>query len=172
MRVISGKYKGKKLKYNIKGTRPTMDRIKESMFALIQNYVKDSIVLDLFSGSGSLGIEALSNGSSKCYFIDNNKEAIKIINENLKSIDNSIVINDDYLHFIKNITEKFDIIFLDPPYHDNIIEEAINNIIKYNILNEDGIIVCEVEQDFKFDLKVIKEKKYGNKKIKVLKKIS
>ncbi len=172
MRVISGKYKGKKLKYSIEGTRPTMDRIKESMFALIQNYVKDSIVLDLFSGSGSLGIEALSNGSCKCYFIDNSKKAIKIINENLKNIDNSIVINDDYIRFIKNTNEKFDIIFLDPPYHENIIEKAINNIIKYNILNEDGIIVCETEQDFKYNLKLIKEKNYGNKKIKVLKKIS
>ena len=79
MRVISGKYRGKNLLgFNIDGTRPTMDRVKESLFATIQINIKDSIVLDLFAGSGSLGIEALSNGASKCYFNDINKECIKI----------------------------------------------------------------------------------------------
>ena len=80
MRVISGKYKGKNLiGFNIDGTRPTMDRVKESLFGIIQNYIKDSIVLDLFAGSGSLGIEALSNGASSCYFFDNNIELVNII---------------------------------------------------------------------------------------------
>ena len=80
MRVISGKYKGKKLDgFNIEGTRPTMDRVKESMFALIQNEIKDAICLDLFAGSGSLGIEALSNGAKKCYFVDKNQIAIETI---------------------------------------------------------------------------------------------
>ena len=73
MRVISGKYKGKNLiGFNIDGTRPTMDRVKESLFGMIQNHIKNSVVLDLFAGSGSLGIEAISNGAAKCYFIDNN----------------------------------------------------------------------------------------------------
>ena len=72
MRIISGKYKNKKLiGFDIEGTRPTMDRVKESVFGMIQNYLKNSVVLDLFAGSGSIGIEALSNGSSKCYFVDN-----------------------------------------------------------------------------------------------------
>ncbi len=80
MRVISGKYKGKKLiGFDIDGTRPTMDRVKESLFGIIQNKIKDSIVLDLFAGSGSLGIEALSNGAKMCYFVDNNIELINII---------------------------------------------------------------------------------------------
>ena len=83
MRVISGKYKGKNLiGFDIDGTRPTMDRVKESLFAMIQGYIKNSVALDLFAGSGSLGIEALSNGASGCYFVDNNKELIDIIKQN------------------------------------------------------------------------------------------
>ena len=97
MKIISGKSRGRSLKgINIEGTRPTMDRVKESMFASIQNYIKDSIVLDLFAGSGSLGIEALSNGAETCYFVDNNKIAIDTINKNINGIDNTIVLKKDY----------------------------------------------------------------------------
>lgn len=170
MRVISGIYKGRKLEYNIDGTRPTMDRIKESMFALIQDYIKDSIVLDLFAGSGSLGIEALSNGCKKCYFVDKNKEAIKIINNNLKEIDNAIVINNDCFNALNDFKEKFDIILLDPPYHESLISKVINKIVEYDLLNEDGIIVCEVEEDFECNLDLIKDKQYGEKKIRIYKK--
>ena len=89
MRVISGKYKGKVLKgFGFDGTRPTMDRVKESLFAIIQNKINESICLDLFAGSGSLGIEALSNGAAFCYFSDNNKAIIDILEFNLKNIDN------------------------------------------------------------------------------------
>ena len=96
MRVISGKYKGRILEgFDIKGTRPTMDRVKESMFASIQLYLKDSICLDLFAGSGSLGIEALSNGAKKCYFVDNNKIAIEKIKKNTLGIDNKEIIQKD-----------------------------------------------------------------------------
>ena len=99
MRVISGKYRGRNIKgFDIDGTRPTMDRVKESIFSTIQNYISESIVLDLFSGSGNLGIEAISNGSKSCYFIDNNSEAIKVINENINSlkIDNAYTKKCDY----------------------------------------------------------------------------
>ena len=88
MRVISGKYKGKNFEgFNINGTRPTMDRVKESLFGTIQNYLKDSIALDLFAGSGSLGIEALSNGAKTCYFVDNGREIKKILQKNLVGIE-------------------------------------------------------------------------------------
>ena len=83
MRVISGKYKGRKLKgFDILGTRPTMDRVKESLFGIIQNYITDKTCLDLFAGTGALGIEALSMGAKECYFVDNNSEAIHILKEN------------------------------------------------------------------------------------------
>jgi 16S rRNA (guanine(966)-N(2))-methyltransferase RsmD len=151
MRVISGKYKGKKLDgFDIEGTRPTMDRVKESLFGSIQNYVKDSIVLDLFAGSGSLGIEALSMGANKCYFVDNNKIVINVLNKNLNGIDNYEVIKNDYkeaLNYFKKNNIKFDLILLDPPYKFNLINSCIELIHEYDLLNEGGIIVCEFENE-------------------------
>lgn len=171
MRIISGKYKGRNIKgYDIDGTRPTMDRVKESLFGIIQNYIPNSVCLDLFAGSGSLGIEAISNGAKVCYFNDSNKEMIKILNENLKGIDNSIIFNKEYDKFLNEIDEKFDVIFLDPPYKMNLISSSIDIIIKRNLLKEDGIIICEYEtEEIECNLKLIKEKKYGSKKIKIYK---
>ena len=173
MRVISGKYKGKNiLGFNIDGTRPTMDRVKESMFASIQSYVKDAVTLDLFAGSGALGIEALSNGASKCYFVDNNKIAINTINKNIDGIDNCVVLNKDYkdaLKYFKDNNIKFDLILLDPPYKHNLLNEAIKLIEEYDLLR--GILVCEVE-DYEIitNYDLIKEKKYGSKEVKVYEK--
>lgn len=170
MRVISGKYKGKILQgFNIEGTRPTMDRVKESVFGSIQSYLKDSICLDLFAGSGSLGIEALSNGASKCYFVDCNKEILKILENNLNNVEHSYIIKGKYdiaLEKLKN--EKFDIIFLDPPYKYNLITPSINYIIKNDMLNNNGLIICEYEtEDINCNLSIIKEKKYGFKNIRI-----
>lgn len=168
MRVISGKYKGKNLKgFDIDGTRPTMDRIKENMFALIQDYVPDSVVLDLFAGSGSLGIEALSRGAKECYFIDHNPIAIKTINDNVKSIDGAHVIKSSYEEALNNFNVKFDIIILDPPYKDNIISEIIDLIDKKNLLNENGLIVCETDYPLEINRKVYKVRKYGQKYIQI-----
>lgn len=171
MRIISGKYKGRNIKgYDIDGTRPTMDRVKESLFGIIQNYIPNSVCLDLFAGSGSLGIEAISNGAKVCYFNDFNKEMIKVLNENLKGMDNGIIFNKKYDKFLNEIDEKFDVIFLDPPYKMNLISSSIDIIVKRNLLNEDGIIVCEYEnEEIECNLKLIKEKKYGSKKIKIYK---
>ena len=174
MRVISGKYKGKKLiGFDIDGTRPTMDRVKESLFGIIQNKLRNSIVLDLFAGSGSLGIEALSNGSSEGYFVDNNIELINIIKNNTNGMNDKIhIIKSDYnsaLELFKNSNIKFDIIFLDPPYKLNLINQCLEIIVEYNLLNKNGIVVCEYEtEEIKNDnLKLIKDKKYGSKKIKI-----
>lgn len=168
MRVISGKYKGKILKgFDIDGTRPTMDRIKESMFALIQDKIKDSIVLDLFAGSGSLGIEALSNYCKTCYFIDNNNIAINTIKENTKEIDNAIIIKNDYKKYLNETKLKYDIIILDPPYKANYIEDIINIIDNKKLLNENGIIVCETDFPLKINRKIYKSKKYGQKYIQI-----
>ena len=172
MRIISGKYKGKKLDgFDIEGTRPTMDRVKESLFGIIQNNLKDSICLDLFAGSGSLGIEALSNGASACYFVDKNKQILNILKNNLKGIENSILIEKDYLMALEELkNKKFDVIFLDPPYKDNLITPSIQKIMEFDMLNNNGIIICEYEnEDIKCDLKLIKDKKYGSKKVKIYK---
>lgn len=177
MRVISGTLKGRIIKGDhIEGTRPTMDKVKESLFAIIQNEVKDSICLDLFAGSGSLGIEAISNGAKYAYFIDNNKKASEIIKDNINSfkiIEFTKVINIEYKKALKYFNDNnitFDLIFLDPPYQDNLINESIKLILEYNLIKEKGLIICEYmkEQLAEYhELKVIKEKKYGDKYIKI-----
>ena len=175
MRVISGKYKGKNLEgYNIIGTRPTMDRVKESLFGTIQNYVKNSISLDLFAGSGGLGIETLSNGGKMCYFVDNGKQIKKILQDNLKGIEGAIYLDLDYrkaLEELKKQEIKFDIVFLDPPYHEHLINNAIKLIQEYNLLNLNGIIICEYidENIDDYGYQLLKTKKYGDKYINIYK---
>lgn len=178
MKIISGKYKGRNIEgFTIDGTRPTMDRVKESLFAMIQNYIPNSRVLDLFSGSGNLAFEALSEGASSAVLVDSNYKAIKVIDNNIKNIgiENTKVLNMDYKKAIEFLSkESFDVIFLDPPYKTNYIEESIKLISKYNILSESGIIVCESDSLDKIvydNYKCIKDKKYGDKYIVILKKV-
>ncbi len=174
MRVISGKYKGMILKeYNVVGTRPTMDRVKESLFGMIQNKIKNSICLDLFAGSGSLGLEALSNGADKVYFVDKNKIVIKNMKKNFEKIDNYYLYNLDYIEALKKFKEqniKFDIVFLDPPYDLLLITKSIELLVKNNLLNNEAYIICEyTKENINCDLEIIKEKKYGDKFIKIYK---
>lgn len=182
MRVISGYLKGKKIDgYNTPGTRPTMDRVKESMFASIQNDVNSAVVLDLFCGSGSLGIEALSMSSSKCYFVDNNKEILKYLNKNIDNLnirDKSIVIEKDYreaLLYFKNNSIKFNIILVDAPYKMEVMEEVIDLVNKYNLLEDKGLLVLEFSfdklKDNYGDLKLIKDKKYSDKFVYIYRKV-
>lgn len=179
MRVISGLYKGRNLKgFDIEGTRPTMDRVKESIFSSIQSYVDEAVCLDLFSGSGNLGIEALSNGASSCYFVDINKKAVNTIKENIDmlNITNYIVMNSDYkdaLNHFKDNNIKFDLIFLDPPYKLNVIDSIVNFIIDNDLINDKGLIICEFDSEIKKEyekLTIFKEKKYGSKYVVIFKK--
>lgn len=181
MKIISGKYKGRVLKgFDMDGTRPTMDRVKESLFASIQDYIKDSVILDLYSGTGNLAIEAISNGAKEAYLVDNKKQAINTINDNIKTlnINNANVILSDASIALNTFIENklsFDIIFLDPPYQTNELDKIltiINNNIE--VLNDDGLIVCETELKIDYskynNLYVYKEKKYGSKLVNILKK--
>lgn len=177
MRVISGKYKGKKLEgFDIDGTRPTMDRVKESLFASIQNYVKNSCVLDLFAGSGSLGIEALSMGALECTFVDYNKIVFNVLKKNTIGVDNAYILKNDYkeaLKIFKNNNKKFDLILLDPPYNLNLINDCLDKIHEYDLLNSNGIIVCEYEsEDVNCDyFEMLKYKKYANKCIRIYRRV-
>ena len=150
MRVITGIARGTKLKtIETMLTRPTMDRVKESLFNILQDKIKDSIVLDLFAGSGALGIEALSRGAKKAYFCDKNSEAIKVIKENLnktKLQDKSVIFNSDYLLAMKKIREKLSIIFLDPPYKLNLAVNATKELIKLNLITKDSLIIIETDE--------------------------
>ena len=155
--------------FTIEGTRPTMDRVKESLFAMIQANLNEAIVLDLFAGSGALGLEAISNGAKKCYLIDNNEEAIKTIKANSTNIKEDLnIIHTDYKKFLKQIDQKFDIIFLDPPYQSNQLNKALKIIEERDLLKEKGIVVCEYEKIPPItNLKLLKEKNYGPKTIKI-----
>lgn len=173
MRVISGSARGTRLN-TLDGldTRPTLDRVKESLFNIIQNKIYDSNVLDLFSGSGALAIETLSRGAKQAYLCDNSKQAIKIIRENISKThfeDKAKVLNMDYnkaIEYLKN--EKFNIIFLDPPYKTEFDIEALKLIKKNNMLSEEGIIILEtdrVEEKKKelaeLDINICDLRKYG-----------
>ena len=175
MRVISGKYKGTFLDgFDIAGTRPTMDRVKESMFAMIQTNLKNSVCLDLFAGSGSLGIEALSNGAKYCYFVDNSADIYKILKNNLSKFcaNNYQAIFKNYkqaLNDFKNNNIKFDIIILDPPYKLNLINDIIIYIYENDLLNKNGIIMCEYENEVvkNDNFVLLKNKKYGSKNVSI-----
>ena len=173
MRVISGKYKGRKLDgFNIDGTRPTMDRVKESLIAMIQDKINGSVVLDLFAGSGSLGIETLSNGASLVYFVDNNKEIGNILKKNLNGMENYEIIINDYNKVLKMFRDnktKFDIILLDPPYDRHFINKILDFIYTNELLKENGVIVAEYESEkVKSDkFHVYKERKYGTKMVTI-----
>ena len=147
MRVIAGKAKGINLKTpEGLATRPTADRVKEALFSIIQFDLPETSVLDLFGGTGQLGIEALSRGAKKAVFVDEGDAACKLIKENLKrtKLENqATVIRGDYLTYLRSCREKFQIIFLDPPYAEVFLETALNKISEIDILQSGGIIVAE-----------------------------
>jgi 16S rRNA (guanine(966)-N(2))-methyltransferase RsmD len=147
MRVITGSARGAKLK-TLEGlaTRPTTDRVKEAIFNIIQFDLEGRRVLDLFAGSGQLTIEALSRGAAYGVLVDQSSEAVKVIKDNLKKVkldQQATVLQSDYLRYLSTTREKFDIIFLDPPYAENFLENALQKISEIDILTEGGIIVCE-----------------------------
>jgi 16S rRNA (guanine(966)-N(2))-methyltransferase RsmD len=147
MRVITGKARGIQLK-TPEGmlTRPTADRVKEALFSIINFDIPGAKVLDLFGGTGQLGIEALSRGASAATFVDAREESCRLIRENLKRTkleQDSKVIRSDYLDYLCRCREQYDIIFLDPPYAEVFLENAIKRITEIDILRSNGIIVAE-----------------------------
>jgi len=166
MRIISGQFKGRKLK-TLEGmnTRPTADRVKEALFNILGNKTYDAKILDLFAGSGALGLEALSRGASYCTFVDSSKDAISIIKENIKLCkqeENSKVINKDYVEALRLLKDKFDIIFVDPPYSKGIELTVLKNIKE--ILSDDGIIVIETDKSDILDDEINGFLKYDTRK--------
>lgn len=147
MRVISGKAKGVALS-TPKGehTRPTADRVKEALFSIIQFDLPGARVLDLFGGTGQLGIEALSRGAKHAVFIDCREDACRLIKENLKRSkleSDATVIRSDYLQYLDRCKDQFDIIILDPPYAEVFLENALKRITEIDILQSGGIIIAE-----------------------------
>lgn len=147
MRVITGKARGVVLKTpDGQNTRPTADRVKEALFSIIQFDIPGAAVLDLFGGTGQLGIEALSRGAAKAVFVDQREDACRLIKENLHRThmqDQAQVIRTDYRDYLRKSSEKFGIIFLDPPYAEDFLENSLNIITEIDILQSGGIIVTE-----------------------------
>ena len=173
MRVISGSARGTVL-HSIEdiSTRPTLDRVKESLFNIIQNDIEDTTVLDLFAGSGAIGIEFLSRRAKQVYFCDKSSKAVAMIEKNLEKTklkEKAIVYNKDYIDCINTVKNiKFDIIFLDPPYDFDISKNAIKLILEYGLLNEDGIIIIETDEKEReienlktTNLEIYDSRKYG-----------
>ena len=173
MRVIAGKYKKTPIK-TLEGediTRPTRDMVKEALFSSIQIY-SDTKFLDLFSGSGSIGIEALSRGAENVVFNDINKSAVNIIKTNLEKVkEDRVVMNLDYQKCIENLDgNKFDYIYCDPPYKFQAYEDLFFYINKYNLLDKKGIMIVETRKDVDLKeeylgIRLYKEKKYGISKL-------
>ncbi len=149
MRVISGSVRGLKL-IAPEGveTRPTTDRVKESIFNILQPYVPCENVLDLFAGSGAMGIEALSRGCLSCVFVEKSKDAISIIHKNLdksRFASSSHVVFGDALAYLDNCTKQFDLIFLDPPYNKGLLSSVFGKIFSNDLLSDEGIVLVESE---------------------------
>lgn len=172
MRVITGVARGRKLK-TLDGldVRPTTDMVKEAMYSILQFELENAMVLDLFAGSGQLGIEALSRGARFCVFVDHSREAQEVIMENLKTTGlnkNARVVMIDYMAFLNYTKETFDIVLLDPPYQQGLIDAALPILV--DKMHEDGIIVCETSaketlpQKVK-DFEIFKEYRYGKIKL-------
>ncbi len=175
MRVISGKRRGHKLVgFEGDSIRPTTDRVKESIFNLINGYIQDRKVLDLFAGSGALGFEALSRGAESVTFVDKDRKSVDVVRKNKEALrfeEEVRILNMSYQDFFKNSSECFDLIFLDPPYNKGFIEPVLADIVKNNRLSDGGIIVLEsddTDMHTEFEgLVVLKQKKYGRSYITV-----
>ncbi len=169
MRVISGCRRGHRL-YEFDGmdVRPTSDRVKEAVFNMLQGCVEGADVLDMFAGSGALSFEALSRGAASAVLIDADKRSVDIINKNAEALrftELCRIMNMPCMDYLKKCTDKFDIIFMDPPYNKGFIEPALEAVVKNEILAEDGVIVLESDStDFRGaaeGLEILKQKRYG-----------
>lgn len=178
MRVITGKYKGRRLEnpigYDI---RPTSDKVKESIFNLLMNDTYGRVFCDLFCGTGSLGIEALSRGAKRCYFCDSSKESIRLTLSNIKyckAEEEAVVLQGDYIRSLNRIKEKIDVFLLDPPYKAGLYEKCLETIENLDLLSEEGIILAEHESrdlmpEEVGNLRLVKEKKYGKITVSIYK---
>ena len=171
MRIITGILKGRRLKSpKNDDVRPTSDKVKEAMFDMLYPYIQDEFVcMDVFAGSGNLGVEAISRGAKMCYFSDSSRESLALVKENIKYCEvegKAVLLSGDFKSNIKRVHDKVNIFFVDPPYAARLVPETLKAIESADNLAEGGIVVCE--HDHKDELpeeilcfKAIKQRKYG-----------
>lgn len=182
MRIISGKARGTKL-YTLEGenTRPTLDRVKESLFNIIQNKIPSCVFLDLFAGSGSIGLEAISRGAEKAILCDKEKKAIEIIKKNVEKTHSEKQVELYQMSFEKlletKLKEKIDIVYIDPPYKTKFATEALKIMLDKDLLKQETIIIIEtdeeeriIEEINKLSIEIIDQRKYGRANLIFLKK--
>lgn len=172
MRIIGGTFKGRRLKFpKRKTTRPTSSKVREALFNIIMSRVSDSVFVDLFAGSGAVGLEALSRGAKFVIFIEKDARACGVIKQNIKNLGidkcKTLIICDDAISGLKKLEKKgysFDIIFIDPPYYKNMIEPSLSLLKSSNLMNSDAIVILQYPKDEIIsteDFIVTKDKKYG-----------
>ena len=173
MRVITGTARGRKLKEPVGfDIRPTTDMVKEAMFSILQFDIEGRRVLDLFGGTGQLGIEAASRGAASVVIVDENRESVKLIKENVAHCQLNInVVQGDSISYLGRC-DKFDVIIIDPPYDSGYVEKSLKKIKEFDILSEGGIIICETRKEMllpELDKPYVfkKEYKYGKVKLSV-----
>ncbi|MCM0648715.1 16S rRNA (guanine(966)-N(2))-methyltransferase RsmD [Clostridium swellfunianum] len=174
MRIISGEAKGRKLlSPEGMGTRPTLDRVKQSIFNIIQHKTVGAKVIDVFAGTGSLGLEAVSRGAAECYLIDKGDSTFKFLKQNVENLifsDRCTCINTDSYAALKEFGKKglvFDLIFIDPPYSKEMIPPAVEIISEKNLLSKDGLIVSKIDSSEEIytgneKIELFDHRKYGN----------
>ncbi len=181
MRIITGEYRGRKLETPFgNDVRPTTDKVKEAVFNLLMHDTWDAVVVDLFAGTGNLGLEALSRGARRCYFCDHSRESLKLVKTNINRCgaeEKSIVLAGDYSKCLDRIKEKVQIFLLDPPYQEGLYADCLQKIDALDLLDKSGIIVAEhgvrdeVPAQIGALLKV-KERKYGRIKVSIYRHVS
>ncbi len=177
MRVISGSARGLKLiSLDSLDTRPTLDRVKEALFSMLTPYIYDANVLDLFAGSGALGIEALSRGAKSVAFVDFSSDAMRIVRENVSRArfsDNATFHLKKATEYLKSCSEKFDLVFLDPPYSGNFYEESLSLLYSEHLLSDNAVVSVEWDSALSSPVippcyEILKEKRYGRVMITLL----
>lgn len=167
-RIIGGQWKGRKLKFiEVEGLRPSLDRIRETLFNWLQSEVRGARCLDLFAGSGAIGIEALSRGATHVDFVELNKKAVRQLETNLGVLeaDDGDVIHQDAKQFIDKDAQPYDIIFLDPPFHRGMAQEVLGKLAHTNLIGSGTLVYLEIEQGLELDIpegwQLLKDKKAG-----------
>ncbi len=170
MRIISGKARGTKL-YTLEGdiTRPTLDRVKESLFNIIQNDIVGSSFLDMFSGSGAIGLEAASRGAKEVILCEKNKEAISVIKKNIEKTHLDVKLYEmPYEKMLESLNEKIDIAYIDPPYKTDLVYESVKKMLDLDVLGSESLIIVETDEEERIikqidelEVEIINKRKYG-----------
>lgn len=175
MRVIAGSARGTKLvACEGRSVRPTLDRVKESVFSMLTGRIADARALDLFAGSGALGIEALSRGARSCVFVDKSRQHLDVAQQNIQKTrlaERASLVCADFAQYLRSAEGPFELVFLDPPYGGTFVGDALAHIRERGLLAPDGLVVCELDGPDEIDvgeMQIVRDRQYGRVRILIL----